>query len=104
MAKFVLAYTGGGAPGSPEEQQAVMEAWMGWFGTLGDAVVDMGNPFGAACSITADGAVSDGGASGLTGYSIIEAADLADAAAKAKGCPVLSNGGGLQVYEAAPVM
>jgi hypothetical protein len=104
MAKFVLAYTGGSAPGSPEEQQAVIEAWMGWFGSLGDAVVDMGNPFGASCSIAADGAVRDGAKAGLTGYSIIDAADLADAAAKAKGCPVLANGGGLEVYEATPVM
>jgi len=104
MAKFLLAYTGGSTPGSPEEQQKVMEAWMGWFGTLGDAVTDMGNPFAGACSVAADGAVSDGGKAGLTGYSIIEAADLAEAAAKAKGCPVLANGGGIEVYEAAPIM
>ncbi|HUO48901.1 MAG TPA: hypothetical protein VMU09_08720 [Acidimicrobiales bacterium] len=104
MAKFVLAYTGGSTPESPEAQQQVMEAWMGWFGALGDAVVDMGNPFGGACSIGSDGAVSDGGRAGLTGYSIIEATDLADAANKAKDCPVLGNGGGIDVYEAAPVM
>jgi len=104
MAKFVLAYTGGSTPASPEEQQAVMEAWMGWFGSLGDVVVDMGNPFGSACSVAADGAVRDGAKGGLTGYSIIEAADLADAAAKAKGCPVLGSGGGIEVYEAAPIM
>ena len=46
MAKFVLAYRGGSVPDTEAEQQAAMEAWMGWFGSLGDAVVDGGNPFG----------------------------------------------------------
>jgi hypothetical protein len=34
MAKFLLAYKGGGSMGStPEEQQKVMEQWMNWFGS-----------------------------------------------------------------------
>ena len=104
MAKFVLAYTGGGSMGdSPEEQQKIMEAWMSWFGSLGESVVDLGNPFGPACSVASNGAVSDGGAAALTGYSIIDADSLADAAAKAKGCPVLSGGGGIEIYEAMPI-
>ena len=41
MTKFVLAYTGGSAPDTKEEQDAVMAAWMGWFGQLGAAVVDV---------------------------------------------------------------
>jgi hypothetical protein len=27
-----------------------MKAWVAWFGTLGDSVVDMGKPFGAGTS------------------------------------------------------
>ena len=46
MANFVLAYRGGSVPETEADQQAVMEAWMGWFGSLGDAVVDGGAPFG----------------------------------------------------------
>ena len=103
MAKFVLAYTGGGMAASPEEQQKAMEQWMNWFGSLGEAVVDGGNPFGASCSVGSDGSTLDGGKSRLTGYSIIEANSLSDAADKAKGCPVLSSGGGLEVYEAMPM-
>ena len=103
MGKFVLAYTGGGMAGTPEEQQKAMEAWGAWFGTLGDTIVDMGNPFGPTCSIASDGAVSDGGKAGLTGYTVIEADGLTDAANKAKGCPVLSSGGGVEVYEAIPM-
>jgi hypothetical protein len=102
MAKFVLAYTGGGMA-APEDQEKVMEQWMTWFGSLGEAVVDAGNPFGASCSVASDGSSRDGGKAGLTGYSIIEATSLSDAAGKAKGCPVLASGGGIEIYEAMPM-
>ncbi len=46
--------------------------------------------------------MSDGGAAELTGYSI-NADSQSDAVAKAKGCPVLSSGGGVQVYESMPI-
>jgi hypothetical protein len=99
MAKYVLAYRGGSAPQSEADQQAVMDQWMGWFGSLGASVVDGGNPFGPAKTIASNGAVSDGGGAALTGYSIIDASGLDDATAKAKGCPVLSSGGTVDVYE-----
>ena len=102
MAKFVLAYgTGTQAPPATEaEGQAVMEAWMGWFGTLGGAIIDMGNPFGASKSVAVDGSVRDGNLSSLGGYSIVEATDIDAAASMAKGCPVLASGGTVDVYEA----
>jgi hypothetical protein len=104
MAKYVLVYVGGSQPASEEEGQAVMDAWMAWFGTLGDAVIDGGNPFGAGVSIAPGGAVSDGGSSGATGYSILQADDLAAAIALAQGCPHLSAGGTVEVHEAHEVM
>ncbi len=100
MAKFVLTYTGGTAPQSPAEGEAVMAAWMAWFGELGASVIDGGNPFHDAKTVAADGSVSDGGSSMLGGYSIIDAVDLADAANKAKGCPILAAGGAVDVYTA----
>ena len=103
MAKFVLAYLGGGMPETEAEQQAVMTQWMNWFGELGAAVVDGGAPFGPSKRLEANGAVSDGGKAGLTGYSIIEAGSLDEAATKAKGCPVLSGGGSVEVYESMPI-
>jgi hypothetical protein len=99
VAKFVLAYQGGGMPETDAEQQAAMEAWMGWFGQLGQSVVDGGNPFGESKAIAADGSVRDGGTAGLTGYSIVDAASLDDAVTKAKGCPVLASGGSIDVYQ-----
>ena len=76
-----------------------MQQWTTWFGTLGDSVVDIGNPFGAGTTVK-DGGTSDGGASELGGYSIINAESLAEAANKANGCPVLQSGGTVEVYEA----
>ncbi len=104
MAKFVLVYTGGGGvPDSPAEQQKVMETWMNWFGALGDSVVDGGAPFGPSASIAPDGSVKDGATTGLSGYSIVSADSLHEATTKAKGCPVLSGGGSVEVYEALPM-
>jgi hypothetical protein len=94
MGRYVLAYTGGSIPETEEEQKRVMDAWTGWFGSLGPAVVDAGTPFGA------NAAVGGGSTSGLTGYSIIDADSLDDALEKAKSCPILDGGrGGVEVYE-----
>jgi hypothetical protein len=93
MGKYVFAYKGGGMASTEEEQQRVMAAWSAWFGTLGDSVIEIGNPFGAAA------AVNGGSTSGLTGYSVVAADSLDDAVAKAGGCPILENGGGVEVYE-----
>ena len=103
MPKYVLVYKGGGMGESPEEQQKAMEAWMNWFGALGAAVVDGGSPFGPAASISSGGRVTDGGGSGLSGYSIIEATSITDATDKASGCPVLTSGGEVEVYESLPM-
>jgi hypothetical protein len=99
MAKFVYLYSGGQVAETPEAQEASMQEWTAWFGTLGESVVDMGNPFGAGTTLT-NGRTSEGGASKLGGYSIINAGSLEEAAAKAQGCPVLQSGGGVEVYEA----
>ncbi len=101
MSKFVFAYHGGGMPEDPADQQAVMQAWEAWFGAMGAAVVDGGNPTGEARTIESDGSVTTGGgANPITGYSLIEAADLDAALAHAKGCPILDSGGTVEVAEA----
>jgi hypothetical protein len=57
-----------------------------------------GSPFGAAATVRPDGGSTDGGSAALTGYSIVDAPDLAAAAALAKGCPLLGDGGSVDVY------
>jgi hypothetical protein len=41
---------------------------------------------------------------GLTGYSIIKSDSLDQATQKAKGCPILSSGGSIELYETFAVM
>lgn len=104
MANYVLAYVGGSEPASEEEGKAVMDAWMAWFGALGDAVVDGGNPFGPSASIAPDGTSSAGAGAALTGYSILRADSLEAAIELARGCPQLAAGGTVEVYETFAVM
>jgi len=100
LANYLLVYTGSGTPpASEEEGQKVMDAWMGWFGSMGDAVVDGGNPISISKAISSGGKVTDGAPSGLTGYSVIKADNIDAATALAKGCPHLASGGGVEVYE-----
>ena len=98
-ANFVFAYKGGSMAETPEAQEAAMKAWGEWFGTLGSAVVEMGNPFGPSTAVQADGS-SGTATAGLSGYSAVEADSLELAAKLAGGCPILANGGSVEVYEA----
>jgi len=93
MGNYVYVYSGGGMAETPEAQEAVFAAWGAWFGELGAAVVDGGNPFGE------NTVVGDGSAT-ATGYSIVSADSLDDAATLAKGCPILASGGSVAVHEA----
>jgi hypothetical protein len=99
MATYVLVYSGGsGMPETAEAQQALMAAWGAWFEKLGGAVADGGNPFGPSATLTSEGETPSG-RSGLTGYSVLTAASLAEATEYARGCPVLADGATVEVYE-----
>jgi len=102
MAKFLLMFHAGASPEEPSA--AVMDRWMAWFGELGEAVVEMGAPFGAVATIASDGTPSEGGGPDpATGYTVIAATNLHDAVVMAKGCPGLTSGGSVKVYEAMQV-
>lgn len=105
MTKYLLGYHGGGMPQTPEEGEKVMAAWNAWIGGLGRAMVDAGNPVGPAKTIAANGKVSDGGGvNPITGYSIVEAANLDAAVKLAQNCPQLASGGTVEVSELFAVM
>jgi hypothetical protein len=100
MAKFVLAYHGGGMPETEAEQAEVMAAWGTWFGGLGESVLDRGSPIVVAKTVSSDGSTRDGGgANPLSGYSLVEADSLESAVEIAKGCPVLATGGSIEVCQ-----
>ena len=87
-------------PESKEEQEAVMGAWGAWYGTMGEAIVDGGNPFGASKSVSVEG-VSDGPVSAppATGYTVISAESFDAAVAKVEDHPHIKYGGQVSVYE-----
>jgi hypothetical protein len=101
MAKYLFVYHGGSHPEGKEAQAKVMAAWGQWFGSMGKAVINGGNPVGKSWTVRSNGSiVKDGGANPASGYSLIEAKDYEDAAAKAKACPLLAAGGSVEIAEA----
>ena len=104
MSDFVLLYSGGSMPETEEEQARVLKAWDDWYKELGSAIKDGGNPFApAAKTIGSDGSVSDGGPA-VSGYTILAAGSLDEAATLAKGSPVLAGGGSVSIHETFEVM
>ncbi len=103
MANYVLVYHGGSMPETPAEGAKVMQAWNDWFGALGDAVVDGGNPASRTRRIDTDGSITDD-PSGPSGYSILKADALDAAVELATGCPVLPGGASIQVVETLDAM
>ena len=99
MKKFLVLYSGGKTPTSPQEGEASMKVWRAWFGKLGSAVVEEGAPFGASKSLSSSG-VQDGSSGNISnGYSIFQAADLAGAAGITKGCPIIAEGGKVHIFD-----
>lgn len=99
MTKFIYAYHGGKAPSSPEEGEKVMKLWTAWFADMGDAVVDGGNPLGMSKTVSGAGVADDGGANPIAGYTLVNAADMDAAVSMAKGCPMIADGGSVEVAE-----
>jgi hypothetical protein len=104
MANYLLTYRGGSMPATPEEQATVMAAWTAWFGQLGGALVDGGNPTTTSRTIEPDGSVGAEGPASVSGYSVISADSMASAVELAKGCPVILGGASIEVCETFSVM
>lgn len=93
MNKYVFLHKGFVTP-TPE----IGEAWGAWFASIADHIVDSGSPFGSAREITEAGTRDlPLDLDALTGYTIINAADLDEATAIASTCPFIT---GIRVYEA----
>lgn len=107
MAKYMMIYRGEAtdlSQMSDEEAGAVLGKWESWMAKVGPALSDIGSPFGGGISVVDDG--SSGQALKLSGYSIIEAADLSEAGGLADGHPFLSQGLGdysIDLFELLPV-
>src|SRR4051812_19363736 len=104
MPNYLLAYHGGTTPEGEEAQAASMEAWNEWMDAVGESLLDVGNPVGQSKLVSSDGSVGDSDANPVTGYSIIEADDLDAALEIARGCPILADGGNVEVAELVDMM
>ncbi|WP_434315663.1 hypothetical protein [Leifsonia sp. P73] len=91
MSAFILAFRNDPTVNATEEEVA---AWGAWFQKLGPAVTDMGSRVGATTLLG-----TSAGANALSGYALVDAADLTAASALAEGCPGLSYGGSVEVGE-----
>jgi len=101
MAKYLFVYHGGKMPETPEEGTRIMAAWNDWMAGIGKDLIDGGNPVGQSITVNSDSSVvRDGGANPTSGYTIIEAASEDAAIEIAKACPILSNGGSVELAEA----
>lgn len=103
MAQFVIVYLGGDQPSSPEEGRQHMSKYMDWLSSLGDSVVSPANPLKNTRTVHPDGTVTTGGATLMSGYTIIEADSMEAALSIAKACPFLDVGGSLEVSELMPM-
>jgi hypothetical protein len=91
---------------TPEEAQATTKRWMDWIGSIAaqNKLSDRGNrlePSGKV--LKGDGMVTNGPYAeikeSIGGYSIIKADSYEAAVELAKGCPVLTMGGNVEVRE-----
>lgn len=105
MKKFVVLYFAEQSAqaqmdeSSPEAAAEGMKAWMEWAGRAGEGIVDLGSPLGTGKEITATG--SSEAKTGVAGYTILQAEDLAGAEALLDGHPhLMMPGASIQVYEA----
>lgn len=92
MTTYLFAYRRpkDATPGTPE----AAAAWLAWHKEVGDVMVDHGNPTFESTTVGACGPDTV-----LTGYSVVQADDLASAAALAKTSPSIERGGGVEVGE-----
>ena len=93
MPQYVFTYhqPKGFVPGADAD---LLAAWQSFFEGIADQVVDPGKPVFDRRTV---GEVGDD--TQLGGYSVVDAADLEQAVALARGCPSLGYGGGVQVGE-----
>jgi hypothetical protein len=105
MSEFAFLFRGRDRCAFPEQTQRTMRSWVAWFKELSanGSLRDGGHPLadsgmvvsGKQKAVHAGTHAPAGDAVG--GYMLIEARDLAHAVEISKGCPILENGGSVEV-------
>ncbi len=104
MNEFVLIFRTDYLPEvkfSPDEMQSMMQHWQNWMGGIAaqNKLADSGNRLGSNGNTLQPGSVITNGPYAeikeiITGYIIIRAESIDEAAEMAKGCPLVVGGGG----------
>jgi hypothetical protein len=91
---------------SPDEMQAMTKRWMDWIGSIAaqNKLGDRGNRLAPSGKVVKGGnIITDGPYSeikeSIGGYSIVKANSVEEAIELAKGCPILTIGGNVEVRE-----
>ena len=89
---------------SPEQMQAMMKPWQDWMGSLAaqNKLANSGNRLASEGNVVKPGNLVTNGPyveikEGVGGYIVINSASLDEATELAKGCPILSIGGNVEV-------
>src|SRR5260221_7157012 len=104
---FVIRNDFNGTPsGTPEEMQALTKRWMDWIGSIAaqNKLTDRGNRLAPSGKVVRGNNLITNGPyteikESIGGYSLVKAESYEDAIELAKGCPVLSLGGNVEVRE-----
>lgn len=99
MPNYVFAYHGGKMPDTPEEGAKEMAKWQAWMGKHSADFVDPGAPVGKSSTVSASGVADNGGVNPISGVSTVRADNLEGALKIAKGCPIIANGGSVEVAQ-----
>ncbi len=105
MSKYLLVYQGTTDPSwqpTQEEGEAMMKAWNDWGNKVGSGLADFGAPTGATRSRVG----GTGDPLPITGYTVLEAADLDAARGLCDGHPFLQGAPAdfsVDVYELTPM-
>ena len=105
MAKFMAVFTGTPGGGMPDEATIArgMQAWGDWMAKNASAIVDSGGPLGKTKRVSKSG-IADA-SNNMSGYVILEAADIETAAKLFEGHPhfAIVPGDGVDVMPCLPI-
>jgi len=105
MKKFLVIYHASAeamatmSQATPEQRSEAMKPWMAWKEALGDKMLDLGAPLSGGVKIKPNGS-TEASKKEVTGYSMIQAMDLAAAQLLLAGHPHLQSGCDIVLHEA----
>jgi len=76
MPHYMLSYLGGNHPSTPEEGKQHFAKYQQWLSSLGDAAVSPANPLKGTTTVNANGSVTAGGTTTMSGFTVVETGSM----------------------------